>query len=483
PDLLFDGHTSEYEFLRELHYGLGFTDYLAKVESDAVESGELSRKEREELDLRKELLARNYLRFISLRDELLAVQERIAGKVPLTPVPGDDITPPEGMLLRNQQGDQFRYGVAPASGGWLPVADDWLRNKFVGMDDAMQQKFWQAVSIEGKVSVATLDQLRAISDEEYISLAALPPYGAEVLHQVRDFRVLVALRYLIDLCRELGIESRLDPVLSFPLGSNVISLLEVARVYEAISSGSTFRNENGDIGEAISIIDRVENSDGEVVFAPKRLRRPAVAPPVSLAVCDIMRNVVRFGTGQYADRNLFLRSRDPAKAAQLAELRLVWPVIGKTGTANRYTNAAFAGVVPGSEGERNTASLDGGYVVTAYVGFDDNTPMTRTTTHLTGSSGALPLWTELAKSIILDHDYAGNMDVVDFYFAAKPKIPLRYENLGQIAVPVDAANGGIVTVGKAETPATVVTFGTQTADGMTPTRFFLPFWRAGESGL
>ncbi len=483
PDLLFDGRTGEYEFLREMHYGLWFADYLTKTEDELAQGVVLDRKEIKEFAQRKEMLARNYLRFLALRDELAALRKEVVAGGALAPVPGDEVVVPTGVLYRNPGGDEYRYGTAPISGQWQPVADGWLLKKLSGLDDSRQQQFWQGVLIEGQVSVATLDQLRAVSEEEYTALAALPPYGSEVLHQVRDFRVLVALRYVIALCRDLGIESKLDPVLSFPLGSNVISLLEVARVYEAISSGGTFRNENGEVGEALSILDRVENNDGEVVFAPKRIRRLAVAPPISLAVCDIMRNVVRFGTGKYAAKNLFLRSRDPGKAAQLAELNLVWPVIGKTGTANRYTNAAFAGVVPGSEGSRNTASLRGGYVVTAYVGFDDNKPMVRTTTHLTGSAGALPLWTELAKSITLNRDYAGHMDVVDFYFAAKPEIPLRYESLGQINVPVDAGAGGIVTRGEARSPATIVTFGTPTADGMTPTRFFLPFWRAGESGL
>ena len=520
PDLLFDGRTDEYEFLRKLHYGLGFVDYQAvmdekiTVSEELAELGEnelaqkgmgqkeidkkiLDKKELEELGKRKKMLAKNYLRFLDLRGELLAVQQRVEGEEdwtpPPTPVAGVDLLDelglteeadlPEGTLFRNRAGNLYWYGAVPLDDQWQPVAEGWLRKKLARLDDARRVHFWQDVLIDGRVSVATLDQLRAVSEEEYVSLAALPPYGPEVLHQVRDFRVMVALRYMIALCRGLGIESKLDPVLSFPLGSNVLSLLEVSRVYEALASGSTFLSAKGKVGEALSIIDRVENSDGEIIFAPKRIRRHAVAPYTSVQVSDIMRNIVRFGTGKYADRNLFLRSRDPEKAVQLAELRLKWPVIGKTGTANRYTNAAFAGVVPGSEGERNTASLKGGYVVATYVGFDDNKPMTRTTTHLTGSSGALPLWTELAKSIILDRDYARNMDVVDFYFASKPKIPLRYENIGQIAVPVDAASGGVVTVGKAKSPATIVTFGKQTAEGMTPTRFFLPFWRVGESGL
>lgn len=554
PDLLFDGRVDEYNFLREMHYGLGFDAFLEKAENDVFgdfedEDGlendanievtelfddelagdqelqeakqiksieDIDPKVLEELDRRREMLSKNYLRYLRLRNELreLRVKSESAEEEPVVDaipemetlltepefpeaVFGEGGLPeeglesedapeeilPEGVLVRNEIGDVFRYGVMPTTGTWVPVEESWLRERISTLEPAIRDKFWQGVQIEGRLAVSTLDQLRAVIDQEYASLLEIPPYEPEVLHQVRDFRVMVALRYVIALCQELGIESNLDPVLSFPLGSNVISLFEVARVYEAMATGDTYRSEDGEIGEATAIIDRVENSDGEIIFQPNRQRRKAVAPVTSIAVSDIMHNVVRFGTGRYADDNLYLRSSDPAKARQLAELHLKWPVVGKTGTANRYTNATFAGVVPSNEGTRNYVSLKNGYVVATYVGFDDNMPMVRTTTHLTGSSGALPLWTDLVKSIILQRDYAANMDLVDFYFASKPEIKLRYDDMGQLIVPVDTRRGGFPGGGEAGDSATITTFGQKTAEEISPARFFLPFWRAGENGI
>lgn len=49
-------------------------------------------------------------------------------------------------------------------------------------------------------------------------LSSLKPYSPDVLHSLRDFRILAGLRYIIGMCRELGIESELDAVLSFPWG-------------------------------------------------------------------------------------------------------------------------------------------------------------------------------------------------------------------------------------------------------------------------
>lgn len=478
PDLLFDGRVSENAFLRKLHYGNGYDLYLKQLEAAAEVAGD-DREEQEELAFRQELLKRNYLRLEELWGELRRLREEMAGVAG----PAADASlslPPKGALFQDRQSGRFSYGEAAPAEQWLPVSREELA-RLLPRDSADLQRFWGEVLVEGEVTAATLGLLRETVGQEYAALAALPAYGTEVLHQIPDFRVLVGLRYLIGLCRELGIESRLDPVLSFPLGSNVVSLLEVARAYEAVVSGNTFRNRNDKVGDAIAVIDRVEGSDGELIYAPQRQQRRVVAPQTTVAACDIMRNVVRFGTGRYADSNVLLASRDPDKARQLAELRLKWPVLGKTGTANRYTNAAFAGVVPSAQEGGNSATLHGGYVVTAYVGFDDNTPMVRTSTHVTGSSGALPLWTELAKSIIMERDYAGKMDVVDFYFASKAEVSLRYDNLGEVEVQVDAAAGGKPVIDKAQQPATIVTFARRTPDGLVPTRFFLPYWRAGEN--
>lgn len=482
PDLLFDGRVAEEAFLRKLHYGSGYGGYETALVAEQAKAGG-DHVEQRELALRQGLLRNNYLRLAALRGELRRLRQAVeggmmAGAAAASPESG---LRPAQLFLDPASGRLLYDDVAPA-GQWRPVGREELRHLIEEKAGRDPDKFWGEVLVGGEVRAVTLDLLGEAISREYTALAGQPAYGTDVLHQVRDFRVLVGLRYLIGLCRQLGIESKLDPVLSFPLGSNVVSLLEVARAYEALAGGSTFLNAQDKVGDAIAIIDRVEDSDGKIIFEPQRQQRRVVAPQTTVAVCDIMRNVVRFGTGSYANDHVLLESPDPDKARQLAELRLRWPVLGKTGTANRYTNAAFAGVVPAVQEGGNCATLHGGYVVTAYVGFDDNTPMVRTSTHITGSTGALPLWTDLAKSIIMKRNYAGKMDVVDFYFATSPEVPLRYDDLGEIRVPVDAAAGGKEVAGTPQEPADIVTFGSKTPDGIAPERLFLPYWRAGESG-
>ncbi|MCK5543643.1 MAG: glycosyl transferase family 51, partial [Desulfobulbaceae bacterium] len=189
----------------------------------------------------------------------------------------------------------------------------------------------------------------------------------------------------------------------------------------------------------------------------------------SLAVTNILRNVVKHGTGRYADSRVKLRSSDPEEEERLSELDITIPVMGKTGTANRFTNAAFVGVVPGLDREGDSVTLEECYVLAVYVGFDDNRPMVKTSTHVTGSSGALPVWTRLANAVILDREYAKNVDVVDMSFAGFSEMPLHYPDLGQIEVSVDPGK---------DSGTTVVTFGKENDEGgMKPARYFLPFWR------
>jgi hypothetical protein len=114
--------------------------------------------------------------------------------------------------------------------------------------------------------------------------------------------------------------------------------------------------------------------------------------------------------------------------------------------------------------------------LTTYVGFDDNAPMVRTTTHITGASGALPLWTKIANRILAENDHIDRLDLVGPSFSEQIEFPLDYPDAGQVAVPVDPARGGIAS-GGADAGASLITFGEALGNGrIKPTRFFKPYW-------
>ena len=351
------------------------------------------------------------------------------------------------------------------------------------------QDFWESVSLNGLLQAGTFRQLTELVGQEFQRLSALPAYDPEVLHQVRDFRVLAGLRYLIALVREMGITSNLEPVLSFPLGSNVISLLEVARAYETMVTGESYRTGRPGAGEALMVIDRIEDSDGHEIYRPARVAKRVLDANTALCVSDMMKNVVKYGTGRYARGRIRLYSQDPTRQGLLDDLDLEVPVLGKTGTANEFRNSTFAGYVPGVAEDGGGFGLRQGYALAAYEGFDDNIAMSRTSSHVTGSAGALILWSEIAQAILNDEGYADQLKLDALPFATEIELPLRYPELGQIVAEQTTVSGIGSQVGDLAviTPTadrnavqigpSVVTFGTITAGGeLAPVRSFKPYW-------
>jgi membrane peptidoglycan carboxypeptidase len=97
-------------------------------------------------------------------------------------------------------------------------------------------------------------------------------------------------------------------------------------------------------------------------------------------------------------------------------LRIPIPSFGKTGTANRFTNSSFIGFIPGLEEDTAKFDLNDGYVIASYVGYDDNRPMKGRHVTIYGSSGALPLWTGAANSIVNSREYKKDIQIADLAF-------------------------------------------------------------------
>ncbi|MBU0676242.1 MAG: transglycosylase domain-containing protein [Proteobacteria bacterium] len=485
PDLIFSGHLDEYEILSRFHYGNNFETYLEEVdkdlslEGDAVEleeeEGEVAApvvkdrdyKRREaEAKLRKTLLKRNFIRAKKLRDELRLYREGVSRSELAT-----------AMLYHDRKNGRYVFtDDEEPEASWEKVEASDLPFLVSSLAQADDEEFWDGILIDNLLSVSTVDLLQAAVDRTYAKLRDLPRYEPEILHAVPDFRVMASLQYLIGFCRSLGIESPLEPVLSFPLGSNVISLLELARAYETMVSGDSRRLISSSADDGLGIIEKILDSDGQVIFEPKRETRKVLTPEISMVVSDILRKVVTHGTGRYADRVVRLHSRERDIDRQLAELDLNIPMLGKTGTANRFTNASFAGVVPGM-GEGKVFTLEDGYVLTSYVGFDDNTPMVRNTTHISGAEGALPMWSMVAEGLLRERNYAARLDLVDLSFSGISRFPLHYPELGQVEVPVVSSRGGVVTE-KASSDTTIISFGeVGWAGRLEPARFFAPYWQ------
>ncbi len=264
------------------------------------------------------------------------------------------------------------------------------------------------VFLDGRLPVGLFAKIQRTRHRRAAVLEGQDPYDFEVLRNHPDFRTLVALRHLATRAAVYGVKSDLPPVMSLPLGAAEISLEEAALMIQGISTAKRWefpglvRLPDGNTRttaapeHATLLIEEIRDRDGNVLWRTNPESHLVGDPAVGRMTGEVLRNVVRWGTGR--------RALSAASAAGHTV-----PLTGKTGTTNSFRNAAFCGFVP-------RATEDGwtwadGYTLAAYVGFDDNTPMNRGGVRIAGASGALPGWmgtaAGLAESGLLGTPAAG----------------------------------------------------------------------------
>jgi penicillin-binding protein 1A len=183
-----------------------------------------------------------------------------------------------------------------------------------------------------------------------------------VLEQSRNVPTVRMMEQLtppqvISYARRLGIESPLQPYLSTALGASEATLLEVTSAY------SVFPNQ-GVRMQPYSIIKVVER-DGTLLEERRPTAREGVRADTAFVMVSLLRGVVERGTA--------------AKAAALD-----WPLAGKTGTVDDFTDAWFVG-------------FDPNITVGVWVGFDLKKTLGAGET---GAAAALPIWTSFMKAYI-----------------------------------------------------------------------------------
>jgi len=282
-------------------------------------------------------------------------------------------------------------------------------------------------SVDGLIPPEILELLETHTQKQFRKLMGQQKYSLEVLSKIRDFRTLVNISFVIYLSRRIGISTQLDPVLSFPLGPNAISIMEAALAYEALLTGKTYPLGSGGGPQMIPIIQKIVDREGKILW--EYVPEPKVVLPlrVTILTSEILRKVMERGTGK--------KARDVVRVFDVP-----LPTFGKTGTANRYTNSSFAGLIPGPDKTTGQLSIDNGYTIASYVGFDDNRPMKGDHITLYGSSGALPLWMDTARAISETEGFKNTLQPADLAFnpLLRPATP---EAFALRPVPVSPNDG------------------------------------------
>lgn len=463
PDFVFDNRTEEYNQLERMRYD-GFLGLRSLVPA-----------------------------MLAFRQSLTASPQQLD----LDSVfdnPGASAPPSGGRLVRDSAGRfifTLRQDPPP---NWRTLTTTEIVDHLVTLDAGLIESFWrEQVQLDGMIAATTLQQVENQIRIEREKLGPDKLYSLEVLGEVRDFRVMLGMQYLVQLAKECGVNSNFEPVLSLPLGSNVVSLAEITRMYETLITGS--RHDAADAPtlaeseldgrvdpDGAALIERIETPEGRVVYSRQVHKTRVIDVKSSAAIGNILQNVIPYGTGKYAMEHVQLRSDDAARNKILAKLSQPYPLLGKTGTANDYRNAAFVGYVPVLAKDQSGVSLEGGYTIGVYAGFDNNLPMVKGGFRVSGSVGALPAWSAIAQALLDEERIADRLDAVDLTFNG---LALQYPDVKQVFLPVAPNQGGAVVGGSTglrqttppASPASLC-FGAVGANGrFEPERLFLPFWK------
>ena len=161
---------------------------------------------------------------------------------------------------------------------------------------------------------------------------------------------LVGIDNIINIARRMGITSpHLTPAMSIGLGVSSVTPLEMARAF------SVFAN-NG-LNVEPMFITSIKTSTGQTLMSATPKVKRAIEPDVAQITRGMLQVVMTNGTGG--------GGRIPNHVA-----------FGKTGTTNDYSDAWFAGGIPG-------------LVAVVYAGNDDYSSLGR---NATGGRIALPVW-------------------------------------------------------------------------------------------
>ena len=153
----------------------------------------------------------------------------------------------------------------------------------------------------------------------------------------------------------LGIGKNLPRVPSLALGAVEVTPFQIARAYTSIASGGLLIDPKA----VFSITDR---ELGEPLYEGNYKSKRVANSSSVYVLTNMLQSVVEHGT-----------------ARRVRSMGFTRPTAGKTGTTNDARDSWFAGFTPQ-------------ILAVVWVGFDDNSKV-----GLTGSSGALPVWTEFAK--------------------------------------------------------------------------------------
>jgi penicillin-binding protein 1A len=126
---------------------------------------------------------------------------------------------------------------------------------------------------------------------------------------------------VVDVAQKMGIRTHLNPYYSAVLGSNEVNALGMASAYATLASYGKYRPPVA--------ITKIVNSEGKLIYQDDSKASSVIEPGIAYIATTALQRVIQEGTGTAALGYLGGR-----------------PAAGKTGTAQEYQDAWFAGYTP-----------------------------------------------------------------------------------------------------------------------------------------
>ena len=232
------------------------------------------------------------------------------------------------------------------------------------------------------------------------------------------------MEHVIGLARAIGVtNSRLDPVPSLSLGTSPVTLLEMVSAYATIAKVGEYRKP--------VLVRKITDRDGNVLaeFAAEPQR--AMSTETAIELIDMMRGVVRRGTGTEV-RNRFNIAAD---------------IAGKTGTTQNNTDGWFILMHPR-------------LVAGAWVGFNDSRVTMRSDHWGQGGHNAILLVGDFFRSTLKSK----LIDTKAKFPQPKRPPPLIVKSPADDAEPEVPSGYGVITRSGSDSAVVVGPEGSQTVE-------------------
>ena len=185
------------------------------------------------------------------------------------------------------------------------------------------------------------------------------------LEQSRNIPAVKAMlevgpQQVVSYASRFGFPGSFSPYLSLALGSAEATLVDTTAAYSVFPNQGVRMTPFG--------VTTISDREGNVLEQNRPEAHEAIRADTSFVMTSLLRGVVQHGTG--------------AAAASLD-----WPLAGKTGTVDDYTDTWFVG-------------FDPNITVGVWVGYDVKKPIGGSSNGETGATAALPIWMDFMRGYI-----------------------------------------------------------------------------------